>query len=185
MFELLCWSSLLNIKVFLMEAYPQDLLLAQKYIYQPNGLELKDFQPETESQDYEACSFLLNDKRIRFRQAKITPTKIGQFVTIWKRVGKSPIMPYDMADPVDLFVISVRHGDQIGQFVFPKDVLRKHGYVSEQGSGGKRAMRVYPPWDVTDSPQAKRTQAWQLKYFLAFQQPVDVSNVLKCYLMAS
>ena len=33
------------------------------------------------------------------------------------------------------------------------------GFASQDGKGGKRAMRVYPPWDITDSPQAKKTQA--------------------------
>jgi hypothetical protein len=39
------------------------------------------------------------------------------------------------------------------------------GIVSKERAGGKGAMRIYPPWDVTDSAQAKKTQAWQLIYF--------------------
>jgi MepB protein len=27
-------------------------------------------------------------------------------------------------------------------------------------------MRIYPTWDKTDNSQAKKTQAWQLHYFI-------------------
>jgi hypothetical protein len=43
---------------------------------------------ERESLEYAACSFKLNSMSVKFRVAKITPTKIGQFVTLWKRVSK-------------------------------------------------------------------------------------------------
>lgn len=52
-----------------------------------------------------------------------------------------------------------------GQFVFPKSVLHEKSLVSKEGHGGKQAMRVYPPWDVTENKQAQKTQAWQLLYF--------------------
>ena len=31
---------------------------------------------------------------------------------------------------------------------------------------GKRAIRVYPPWDEVTSKQAQKTQKWQLDYFI-------------------
>jgi len=143
-----------------------DLLAAQKRAYEPNGLVCGAIIQETESQEYGACTFEMAHKLIKFRVAKITPTKIGQFVTLWKRIGNGPIMPYDMADKVDLFVVSVRNGQHFGQFIFPKSVLWQKGFVSKDGKGGKRAIRVYPPWDITDSPQAQKTQSWQLLYFV-------------------
>ena len=78
-------------------------------------------------------------------------------------------MPYDMADSFDLLVISVRAGDHFGQFVFPKNILLQKRNSFKDGIGGKRALRVYPPWDVTDNPQAKKSQAWQLAYFFEIQ----------------
>ncbi len=39
------------------------------------------------------------------------------------------MIPYDLSDPVDLFVVSVRKGDYVGQFVFPKNVLHEKGFV--------------------------------------------------------
>jgi hypothetical protein len=157
-----------------------DLLIAQKRVYEPLGLICKNLQQETESQEYSACSFELNGSVIKFRVAKITPTKIGQFVTFWKRIGSGPIMPYDRADPFDFLVVSVRAVDNLGQFVFPKAVLYEEGLVSKDGKGGKRAMRVYPPWNITDSKQAKNTQSWQLKYFFQIEPAIDNFAVKQC-----
>ncbi len=161
-----------------------DLLAAQKLVYEPHGLICTNIKKEAESEAYGAFVFELNNRRITFRVAKITPTKIGQFVTLWKRIGNGPIMPHDMEDPVDLFVISVRTTQHFGQFVFPKAVLQSKDIVSRNGRGGKRALRVYPPWDVVDSPQAKRTQAWQLLYFFEIEtdQPVEASIIDALYL---
>lgn len=156
-----------------------DLLAAQKLAYEPNGLICSAIIPEVESQEYGACTFEMNNRIIKFRVAKITPTKIGQFVTLWKRIGSGPIMPYDMADPVDLFVVSVRSGHHFGQFVFPKDVLYHKGFVSKDGKGGKRAMRVYPPWDVPDNRQAQKTQSWQLHYFVEIEPRIDKAKIKK------
>lgn len=158
-----------------------DLLEAQKLTYTPNGLICKNIIIETESQEYGACNFTINNKNIKFRSAKITPTKIGQFVTLWKRIGNGPIMPFDMADDIDLFVISVRNADHFGQFVFPKSVLYEKGYVSKDDKGGKRAMRVYPPWDITDSAQAKKTQTWQVLYFFEISPTNDNSKIQKLF----
>ena len=156
-----------------------DLLSAQELAYRPNGFACKNLIQESESQEYGACEFELNNKIIKFRVAKITPTKVGQFVTIWKRIENGPIMPFDLADNIDLFIVSVRNDKNFGQFIFPKDVLWQKGFVSKDGKGGKRAMRVYPPWDITESPQAKRTQAWQLLYFLDIQPIVDTARVIR------
>ncbi len=161
-----------------------DLLAAQKYAYEPSGFSCINLQQEAESQDYGACEFEMNNRRIKFRAAKITPTKGGQFVTLWKRIGTGPIMPFDLADPVDLFVVSVRSADHFGQFVFPKSVLYEKGFVSKEGKGRKRAMRVYPPWDIANSAQAKKTQAWQCMYFLHIQPTIDIVTIQKLFCLA-
>ena len=135
-------------------------------LYRPEGMAFSEWNLEPESAEYGACQYRLNDLRILFRVANITPTKIGQFVTIWKRNNKGPIQPYDATDPIDLFVIAVRMGENFGHFVFPKDVLRQRDIVSKNGKGGKRGIRVYPPWDIPTSKQAQKTQDWQLGYFI-------------------
>ncbi|MEK3864361.1 MepB family protein [Paenibacillus sp. FSL H7-0716] len=66
-----------------------------------------------------------------------------------------------LSDPTDLFVISTRNGNHFGPFIFPKAVLGEQDILSDKGEGGKRAFRVYPPWDNPTSRQAQKTQTWQ------------------------
>jgi hypothetical protein len=160
-----------------------DLLACYELAYKPSGLLYKNLVIEAKSQEYGACEFHLNNRHIKFRVAKITPTKVGQFVTFWKRSFSGPIVPYDISDIFDFLVVSVRDEEHFGQFVFPKSVLHEKGLLSQQAKGGKRAMRVYPPWDITESPQAKKTQKWQCDYFFEIndKQTVDVAKVCKLF----
>jgi hypothetical protein len=158
-----------------------DLLTSQKLLYEPSGLSIEHLIKEAESDEYAAYEFTLDNRRIKFRAAKITPTKVGQFVTLWKRIGKGPIMPFDEADPIDYFIISVRSGELFGQFVFPKEVLISKSIVTQGDREGKRAIRVYPPWDVTDSPQAKKTQSWQSSYFIEIK-PNQAESCIRKFL---
>jgi hypothetical protein len=153
------------------------LVSIQKLVFDKCGFEYTPALAEDESAEYGAHTFQLNGLAIRFRTSKITPTKVGQFVTLWKRNGNGPIQPFDLTDPVDLFIISVRKDNHFGQFVFPKSVLCKQGVVSNTDKGGKRAIRVYPPWDKTTSSQAKKTQQWQLNYFLEIPENKTIDIV--------
>ncbi len=160
-----------------------DLLEAISVAYEPSGLICQNLAKEEESEEYGACVFEMNNKRIKFRTGKITPTKVGQFVTLWKRIGNGVIQPHDLADPVDFFVISVRNTEHFGQFVFPKMILLKKGILSKGGKGGKRAMRIYPPWDIANNQQAKNTQEWQLMYFFEIyhNKTIDSAVVQKFF----
>ena len=109
---------------------------------------------------------LLNDKKVLFRTAKVTPTKIGQFVTLWKRIENSTIAPFDTTDAIDLVIIQVKTNNHSGLFVFPISVLIEQAIISTQKKEGKRAFRVYSPWDKTINKQAQKSQQWQLNYFL-------------------
>ncbi|CAM2750917.1 MepB family protein [Janthinobacterium lividum] len=126
--------------------------------------------PEAESADYGACRADLHGKRLVLRVAKTTPTKTGQFVTVWKRPHpEADIAPLDEADPVDVVIIAVADDDgaRHGFFIFPRSVLLERGVMSRAGQGGKRALRVYPPWCAPESIQALRTQRWQAGCFVA------------------
>lgn len=162
---------------------PSDLLLVQERVYTPCNLTLHSYAIENESQEYHAASFKLNDYKIIFRIAKITPTKAGQFVTIWKRNGSGPIMPFDANDPIDFFMIGIRENDRVGQFIFPKQVLLEHDYICHNGTGGKRAIRVYPPWVTVDSPIAQKNQDWQTKYFFEIDKDYSQSRIKLSELM--
>jgi hypothetical protein len=148
------------------KATSPDLILMTEKVFPSNNLICSQLQIEAESQDYAAATFSLNQQRIQFRAAKITPTKVGQFVTFWKRTNNGPIQPYDLDDAFDFLIVSTRKGNLFGQFVFPKSILRTQKIISDNGKGGKRAIRVYPPWDKTSSKQAQQTQQWQLRYFV-------------------
>ncbi|MFC3378920.1 MepB family protein [Rugamonas sp. CCM 8940] len=123
---------------------------------------------EAESAEYGACRLDLAGLSLVFRVAKTTPTKIGQFVTIWKRpTPDAEIAPLDGADGVDVVVVSVADAGHRGQFIFDRAVLLAKGVMSRDGVGGKRAMRVYPPWTTPLAKDAIRTQQWQLRHFIA------------------
>jgi hypothetical protein len=145
---------------------PENLIETKELVFDKCGFDLRNLEIEKESAEYCACKFDLDTIKILFRLAKITPTKIGQFVTFWKRSENGPIEPYAVSDEIDFFVINTKSNDKFGQFIFPKSVLCQQGIISTNLKEGKRGIRVYPPWDLTESKQAQKTQKWQLEYFL-------------------
>lgn len=143
----------------------QDLLLTTAE-FTAHGYPSSEPRADVESRDYGAHAFEVNGHRAVFRVAKTTPTKDGQFVTLWKRTADSgPIRPFDSSDGIGLFVVSVRGEAGFGQFVFPQRALIAHGVVSQDFIGGKRAVRVYPPWSRPGNRTARATQRWQLEHF--------------------
>lgn len=152
-----------------LEGIPKDLILIQEILFDNCNFEITQPILEAESSEYGACTFVLNNLNIRYRTAKITPTKTGQFVTLWKRINQGSIQPFDSTDPIDLFIVSTRKDNNFGLFIFPKSILITKEIVTDKKEG-KRAIRVYPPWDITTSKQAQKTQKWQLDYFLEIQK---------------
>ncbi|MDW5287491.1 MepB family protein [Formosa sp. PL04] len=150
-------------------------------IYKPCSLIISGFVSESEGSAYEACQFTLNDKYIICRTAKITPKKVGQFVTFWNRNKNDVTQPFCEDDAFDFYVINVCKDELLGQFVIPKAAGISHGLVTTSTKEGKRGFRVYPPWDVASSSQAKRTQVWQLKYFVSLKDPIDFELVKIIY----
>jgi hypothetical protein len=140
-------------------------------LWRSAGVACADAAAEPESAEYAAHTLTLGGRPAVFRAAKTTPTKAGQFVTLWQRSAEGPIRPFDTHDGVALFAIQAGTGAGLGQFVFPRDELVRRGVVSIDGKGGKRAMRVYPPDVATTSAQARRTQEWQCRHFLPLDAP--------------
>lgn len=162
---------------------PYDLALVEKLVFGASGFELTQLQVDWESEAYGACSFVINGQTIQYRESKITPTKIGQFVTVWKRGATGLTEPFAATDAIDYLVISAKNGSHFGQFVFPKSVLMDKGIISTIKQPGKRGIRIYPPWDVPTSKQALATQSWQLNYFLTIKEhsAIDTDLVKKLY----
>jgi len=146
-------------------------------VYEKCALMISNFQLEPESKKYDACRFKLNGQQIISRNAKVTPKKVGQFVTFWKRNSNKSIQPFEENDHIDFFAVMVRTENEFGQFVFPKSVLIKKGIISTDKKEGKRAFRVYPHWDIVKNKQAERTQKWQLDYFYEVNISIDLNKV--------
>ena len=165
------------------ESFETDLKFAEKSVYNKCGFQLQNLVWNSESANYAACSFELNIYKIQFRVANITPTKIGQFVAIWKRNNEGITAPFDVADSLDFMIISVRDSENFGQFIFPKSVLVVKGIISQNEKGGKRGIRVYAPWDKPENKQAIKTQAWQINYFVEIREnsPVDFELVKRIF----
>ncbi|MEN2402673.1 MepB family protein [Flavobacterium sp. MC2016-06] len=156
---------------------PSDLILAKELVYDFCNFEVTVPQAEAESKEYDACDFQINQKHIKFRSAKITPTKNGQFVTLWKRNKSGIIEPFDFSDTIDFVIVNVRKEALLGQFIFPKEVLLAKGIFSTPKKEGIRATRVYPPWDETTSKQAQKTQQWQLNYFYEINKSTNFNTI--------
>lgn len=153
--------------------FTQNLQRELSDIYQAYGMRLKHFFLEQESKCYQACRFELNGKKIVFRCAKITPKKTGQFVTIWKRIERTPIQPLSHVDSIDFVVIHVQKKKKMGQFIFPFQVLSEKGIITTPSKEGKKGIRVYPPWDNPTSHQAQKTQHWQQDHFFLMSEPPE------------
>lgn len=150
-------------------SFHSDLKIAKEMVYDICNFEFKNLIVNAESIEYGACTFELNGKNIQHRVSKITPTKNGQFVTLWKRNQEGITEPFDINDEIDFIIVTTRSGDNLGQFIFPRFVLADKGIMSQNNKSGKRGIRVYPPWDTPKSRQAEKTQNWQQNYFLTLK----------------
>ena len=154
----------------IINSFHSDLKIAKELVYDKCGFNLTDPKLNTESLEYGACSFALNGLIIQHRVSKITPTKTGQFVTIWKRNVEGITKPFDFSDELNFIIITSKNGNNFGQFIFPKSILADKGIITKNGKEGKRGIRVYPPWDIATNKQAEKTQSWQTKYFLTINK---------------
>ena len=167
----------------LLKSIHSDLNVVKELVYDKCGFDLSNLNQNIESSEYGACTFELNGKRVQQRISKITPTKTGQFVTIWKRNKNGITEPFDILDDIDFIIITSKSGDNFGQFIFPKSVLADNGIIKRNGKEGKRGIRVYPPWDIATNKQAEKTQSWQTKYFLTIKKEntTDLDLTIKLF----
>lgn len=141
-----------------------DLIFALLSNNQP--IEYENFSLDPTCRDYLGASFSTNNQSYIFRKAKLTPKKIGHFVTLWKRDSNNKTIPYTQLDPIDFLIISTEDSAHNGFFVFPKDALIKHGILSSPNNPGKRGFRIYANWLTPDNKQATISQSWQKEYFI-------------------
>ncbi len=160
------------------------LQYVNKIIYEPNQLRVKSVEEEKQNSTYGAGTFLLSSRTVRFRVAKLTPAKEGQFVACWEKDLNHKNQPYVYEEAPDFLVITTfKNENEFGQFVFPKEVLVKQGILRSVSTKGKMAFRVYPSWDHPCSNQAVNTQKWQLRYFVDMSETdrLPVEEILELY----
>ncbi|ANO48568.1 MepB family protein [Flavobacterium columnare] len=156
-----------------------EIELINNRIFQVCGIVLENVETEIESQEYFAHNFELNKQKAKFRMAKITPTKTGQFVTIWKRNENKITEPYNIDDEFEFYIIATRQEEKFGVFIFDKTILSENKILTTKSGQGKRGIRVYPTWSVTESKQAQKTQNWQTKYFVEIRTETDINKARK------
>lgn len=153
-----------------MHTFENVLKHINEIIYEPHQFTISSIKQEAQNAEYAAGLFTLSSqstiKTARFRVAKQTPTKIGQFVTFWEKDSKGINQPFQYDSSPDLLVVTTfKDSHAFGQFVFPKNVLLRHNILQFHFTKGKMGIRVYPSWDKPTSHTALRTQSWQLDYF--------------------
>ncbi|EJQ12742.1 hypothetical protein IE3_03151 [Bacillus cereus BAG3X2-1] len=154
-----------------------------KMIYKPNNLFITNQKEEKQNSEYAGGIFQLNNRSIRFRVSKITPNKIGQFVSFWEKDASMRNQAFSYDSAPNLLVITCIADNKLGQFIFPKEILLKEKILKTQNQKGKMALRVYPIWDKPVSNQAKKSQQWQLQYFvdLSDSKNVAIHKLLSLY----
>lgn len=126
---------------------------------------LLHYLPSEEKNDYQACTFSLSTTKIIYREAKVTPKKIGLFVAIWKRTPVGITAPYEEVDEFDCMVIAVDTVEIKGFFLFPNTALAEFGIISTAHKAGKRGVRIYPTLEEGMNKQALTTYNKQKAYF--------------------
>jgi len=135
------------------------------------NIQWSNFKADPNSRAYAACQFQLNGQIVLYRQAKITPKKIGQFVSFWQRQAQGTTAPFSSQHPLSFYLVYVEKDNYKGLFIFPKAILIEKNILSTIQQTGKRGFRVYPNWDQPTNATAKSTQKWQLQYFYALDNP--------------
>ncbi|MBC5638819.1 MepB family protein [Ornithinibacillus sp. BX22] len=167
-----------------MNEFYKAITYVNENYYEPNHLVINTVREETQNSDYGAGIFQLNSKSVRFRVAKTTPNKVGQFVSLWEKDASHKNQAFSYEKATDLLVINTfANKNRFGQFVFPKEVLLQQKILKTATTKGKMAIRVYPTWDKPTNKQAIETQKWQLEYFIETDNTNNLSQqeLLKLY----
>lgn len=135
-----------------------------------NGQKITNLTIEDECEEYVGFNFQIEKLNFKFRKSKITPKKVGQFVTLWKRNAEKQTEPFNETDNFDFFIFASEQDENFGFFIFSQQLLIEKNILSTKLKEGKRGFRLYPPWVKTENKQAEKTQSWQTEYF------VDLTN---------
>lgn len=118
-------------------------------------------QVKEQNSDYESGVARVGTEQWRLRTARITPTKPGAFVAVWKRGESGSTRPFTADESMSGLLVFVEELERFGVFQFTAAHLISLGYVSSDLYPGKRGFRVYPAWCTDLNSQASRTQRAQ------------------------
>ena len=155
-----------------------ELQKIETLLFNQIPLKISNIMEDKEAKEYYGYDFQTGKLNIKFRKAKITPKKVGQFVTLWKRNTQNTTEPFQESDVFDFYIIAVEENEKYGFFLFPKNELIKRNILTTASKTGKRGFRVYPSWIKPTNKQAEKTQLWQTIYFLDFTKH-DTENTAK------
>lgn len=159
-----------------------EISYIQENIFIPLGIHLSNIVEEYESQNYFAHTFVLNNQITKFRIAKITPKKSGQFVTVWKRNSTGITEAFHINDNIKFLFIAIKSNENFGVFIFPIKALLENKIISDEKYLGKRGFRVYSTWDKISNKQAQNTQLWQDEYFIDLStKEINLCKVQKLF----
>lgn len=161
------------LKILLMT---NDLKNIAKLLVEITQSQISNLIEEDESKEYFGYNFEVDKLNFKFRKAKITPKKVGLFVTLWKRNSKNETEPFKASDNFDFYIVATEENENYGLFLFPKNELVARQILSTTLKEGKRGFRVYPNWSKTENKQAEKTQLWQTRYFVDFSNDNKVNT---------
>jgi hypothetical protein len=134
-------------------------------------------QVEEQNSDYESGVVRIGNEQWRVRTARITRTKPGAFVAVWKRNEGGSTRPFTADESMSGLLVFVEEQERFGVFQFTPAHLISLGYVSSDLHPGKRGFRVYPAWCTHLNPQASRSQRAQAASFAELSL-VDASRTV-------
>jgi hypothetical protein len=166
------WICIQNNSFYMIE----ELLLLEVNILKNLNLQISNLNREEECNEYLGFNFTIGTQSFKFRKAKITPKKCGQFVTLWKRNQNGNTEPFQYSDPYDFYIIATDYEERKGFFLFSKYSLRENKILTHIYDG-KRGFRLYPDWDRPVSKQAIKTQIWQSAYFIDYTEDTQIPTL--------
>lgn len=150
----------------------------EDFVLKSMNLSISKLEKDLECDECVGYNFNVNEFSIKFRKAKITPKKVGQFVTLWKRNAAKHTESFNENDVFDYYIIAAEDDSKLGFYIFPKSILIEKNILTSIKKEGKRGFRVYPNWVKPENKQAEKTQNWQQDYFVEIDnQQIDLNKV--------
>ena len=150
----------------------------EDFVLKSMNLSISKLEKDLECDECVGYNFNVNEFSIKFRKAKITPKKVGQFVTLWKRNVIKQTEPFSENDVFDYYIITTEEDSKLGFYIFPKAILIEKNILTSAKKEGKRGFRVYPNWVKPENKQAEKTQNWQQNYFVeVIDNQIDLKQV--------